>query len=326
MMALCMATFTACGDDEEETSGGPGGGGSGSGGGTPTLPSVDNANAVTQLRYVTSWQTTEAEYTYTNGRMASGSDLVDNLDFVITYSPFTIVSHDGGYRETYKNIRTNAQGFITSMDLDIVDNEDPYGYVEMTYKISATYDADGHLTSYTESEIESYEGMEYRDDGTLMFTWQGGNLVKTEFAWEIYENGVLAESGHEDEYTISYGDGSVSNSGIYIPEVIPDLDFMCYAGFLGKPTKDIPTRRVDDADGYDVLYTNVDKDAKGRIVALHMQESRGGQTALCYGYADNPLAPLAEQASMAAPQFSKSTRALHKRGLRSRLKARKARR
>ena len=325
-MALCMATFTACGDDEEETSGGPGGGGSGSGGGTPTLPSVDNANAVTQLRYVTSWKTTEAEYTYTNGRMASGSDLVDNLDFVITYSPFTIVSQDGGYRETYKNIRTNAQGFITSMDLDIVDNEDPYGYEEITCKISATYDADGHLTSYTESEIESYEGMEYRDDGTLMFTWQGGNLVKTEFAWEIYENGVLAESGHEDEYTISYGDGSVSNSGIYIPEVIPDLDFMCYAGFLGKPTKDIPTRRVDDADEYDVLYTSVDKDAKGRIVALHMQESRGGQTALCYGYADNPLAPLAEQASMAAPQFSKATRALHKRGLLSRLKARKARR
>ncbi len=326
MMALCAVTFTACGDDEEETSGGPGGGGSGSGGGTPTLPSVDNANAVTQLRYVTSWQTTEAEYTYTNGRMASGSDLVDNLDFVITYSPFTIVSQDGGYRETYKNIVTNAQGFITSMDLEIVDIDDPVGYEEITCKISATYDADGHLTSYTESEIETYEGIEYRDVSTLTFTWQGGNLVKTEDAWKSYENGVLTESGNEDEYTIYYGDASVSNSGIYIPATIPDLDFMCYAGFLGKPTKDIPTRVVDDADGYEDLYTNVDKDAKGRIVALHIQERSSSPTALYYGYADNPLAPLAEQASMAAPQFLKSTRALHKRGLRSRLKARKARR
>ncbi len=123
-------------------------------------------------------------------------------------------------------------------------------------------------------------------------------MVKQVWSEASYENGVLVWSEESESYTFDYGSTPVSNNGIYVYDIIPDTEFMMYAGFLGKPTKDIPVA-VTEAHGGDYSrYTSVDKDEKGRITALHMESSYYGTSTMYFGYADSPINVTSAQAQV----------------------------
>lgn len=295
-LAFGLVAFTACGDDEDENGGDGGTGGSGN---LPTLSGVGITDPVTQIRHDMSGGRNEAStFNYADGRMTGGSSMVDDLDFTITYSPFQITATDAGYYETYTNIQTNAYGSITYADVAYGDEEDGDYSDGINISIRATYDENNQLLTYTECEMETFDGMEYRDEGTATYTWENGNVVKQVWSEASYENGVLVWSEESESYTFDYGSTPVSNNGIYVYDIIPDTEFMMYAGFLGKPTKDIPVA-VTEAHGGDYSrYTSVDKDGKGRITALHMESSYYGTSTMYFGYADSPINVTSAQAQV----------------------------
>ena len=309
-LAFGLVAFTACGDDDDENgnneenvvNGGNGDGTSDTGGGTggsgnlPTLSGVGITDPVTQIRHDMSGGRSEVStFNYADGRMTGGSSMVDDFDFTFTYSPFQITATDAdGYSETYTNIQTNAYGSITYADV-VVDDEYAEG---INISIRATYDENNQLLTFTECEMETYEGVEYRDEGTLTYTWENGNVVKRVLNDVSYENGELVWSDESESFTFDYGSTPVSNSGIYVYNMIPYTEFMMYAGCLGKPTKDIPVA-VTEADGRDYSrYTSVDKDGKGRITALHMESSYYGTSTMYFGYADSPINVASTQAQV----------------------------
>ena len=292
-LAFGLVAFTACGDDDDENGGNGGAGGSGS---LPTLSGVGITDPVTQIRHDMSGGRSEVStFNYADGRMTGGSSMVDDFDFTFTYSPFQITATDAdGYSETYTNIQTNAYGSITYADV-VVDDEYAEG---INISIRATYDENNQLLTFTECEMETYEGVEYRDEGTLTYTWENGNVVKRVLNDVSYENGELVWSDESESFTFDYGSTPVSNSGIYVYNMIPYTEFMMYAGCLGKPTKDIPVA-VTEADGRDYSrYTSVDKDGKGRITALHMESSYYGTSTMYFGYADSPINVASTQAQV----------------------------
>ena len=306
--ALCAA---ACSSDDEEGGDGGNGGGSGS---LPTLSGAGITDPVTEINFVDNSGTKHSAFNYADGRMTGGSSMVDDLDFTISYNPFQITATDEGYQEVYKNIRTNAQGFITYMDIEVNDDEEPEAFDGIGISFNTEYDSYGHITRYNGRGVLTYDGVEYRNDDILTFTWRNGNMEKMEYSWKIFENGVEVESGVDRVVTLGYGDNPVSNSGIYIEELCPDLDFLSYAGFLGRPTKDIPAT-VTSSDDNSVKTYSVEKDEKGRIVVLNMNDSNSGASALYFGYADSPLA--ASPVQTAAAKVAKAGR-----GLVGRMKAR----
>ena len=292
-LAFGLVAFTACGDDDDENGGNGGAGGSGN---LPTLSGVGITDPVTQIRHDMSGGRSEVStFNYADGRMTGGSSMVDDFDFTFTYSPFQITATDAdGYSETYTNIQTNAYGSITYADV-VVDDEYAEG---INISIRATYDENNQLLTFTECEMETYEGVEYRDEGTLTYTWENGNVVKRVLNDVSYENGELVWSDESESFTFDYGSTPVSNSGIYVYNMIPYTEFMMYAGCLGKPTKDIPVA-VTEADGRDYSrYTSVDKDGKGRITALHMESSYYGTSTMYFGYADSPINVASTQAQV----------------------------
>ena len=287
---LGMICFASCNDDEQE------------GGGTqtpPSLPSLGITDPVTAIGYGSDLST----FNYVDGRMVGGFDYgYQEADFTLAYSPLTIKGYyeekasdySYVYEIVYSNIHTNAMGCITSTDITMREYESSYGeeYVdEEILHCAAEYDSECHLTKMTmQNNYESSDGESYRWLETVSRVWRDGNLISERWTGVDYagDADVTDEETVEEWTTFTYAENAPVNNGIYLDEMIIDSDLVTYAGFWGKPTRNIPTsvEYIEDDGRTNSVSYSVDTDEKGRIIVLY----KDGRMSLRFGYADTPLA------------------------------------
>lgn len=276
LFMVCGAGFVSCGSDDDEEGGG----------GSTNLPTIDANEQITAIYD----SDNDMTFHYKNGVM-TGGEFEGGGSFTITSSG--IVYEEGGsdelYRETYTIKKRNSFGAVTSADVKFVE----VGYGEQytgNGTMTASYDSDNHLTSmnFSVSDGDLSESIKFT------FTWSGGNLLKAVYEYLEEEYGDVYK--YEETYVYEYGSGAVSNSGVYIPGFLTDMEYICYSGLLGSPTKNIPT----SIDGYEV---SVNLDSQNRVKDLYV----GGYKYASYAYNNQ-----AEDAQ-AAPR--KAASADRKRGM-----------
>ena len=253
---LCL---TACSDDDDNDDKG-----GGSTSGLPTMNDLGITHQVTGIEYNDGGVST---FNYVDGRLTSGHTDIDNMDFTIGGSPLTVwcgVEESDGekYEETYTNIKTNSHGAMTYAD--VTWREEGYGEVfEGEGTLTVEYDGN-RMTRLEMEETETEEGYTYSYHSIFELTWDGNNIT------EIIGRNVETESdgdyeetyNSEEKQTIEYGDDPETNSGIYPPYLLVDLDFMSYAGLFGRTTSHIAQSYTYEYGTYEIT---VSKDSEGRI-------------------------------------------------------------
>ena len=307
-LACGMVAFASCSDDDEDNGDG-GNGGAGGSGGLPSLVGVGITDPVTEIGYEYDGAISGvSRFAYADGRMVSGFTENDDLDFTIAYSPFQIHAFDDyGYEENYFDIQTNGYGSITYAKITYRDGADGDSSDGEELYINAEYDGNNQLTRYVEGVYMVDEEGEYRGEDIAELVWENGNVVSVAISYAEYENG---EQYVDEPYvtTFDYGNSPVANSGIYVYDMIIDLDFMSFAGCYGRPTNAIPVSAYND--GVSTRYT-VEKDDKGRIVSCRIEEIRNNysdETVCYYGYADSPLNLASSSAQVKKRAAGKSDR------------------
>ena len=279
MLLICGAVVS-CSDDDDSNGGGGG-----------KVPSGEDIGVTDRVVAIEENYGGTSVFNYTDGAMTSGTTMVDDFKFTISYNPLKIwtgfIENDGSYEvgETYSNIRTNSFGAIVSADI-ILHEKDMYGDYENTATFTAEYDDNNRIQKYKATTASGgYGNYSYETNTTINFTWNGNNLTEMNMLSEYRES----DGGHVDEWSSSegvifvYGDGAVKNSGVYHPAFASDLDFMYYAGFLGRTTAYLPTSVIYTVDGKEVSRSDcdVEVDGQGRVTSI----SDGDET-FTYYYAD----------------------------------------
>lgn len=253
LFMVCGAGFVSCGSDDDEEGGG----------GSTNLPTIDANEQIASIYD----SDNDIIFNYKDGVM-TGGQIVEGGSFTITSSG--IVYEEGGsdelYRETYTIKKRNSFGAVTSADVKCVE----VGYGEQytgNGTMTASYDSDNHLTSMNFSVSDG----DFSESIKFTFTWSGGNLLKAVYEYVEEEYGYVYKD--EETYVYEYGSDAVSNSGVYIPGFLTDMEYICYSGLLGRPTKNIPT----SIDGYEVT---VNLDSHDRVMDLYI----GGYKYASYAY------------------------------------------
>lgn len=254
-LAVCVG-FISCTEPKEE-----------SGSSMTKLPALSDLGITHPVTSVNSGFE-PSFFVYQNDRLKSGYD-ADLGDFVIQENPLQIHAHyQDGAIEVLKmditNIRTNAQGFITSADLKYVDYGEELPY-EIDGKIKAAYNAEGYLTQIVE-DINTSDGSA-RCVNT--FVWEDGKLQEMS---ELYEDASEGEGLFTCEF--SY-DTEIPNSGIYLFYEFCDNDipeFLYYTGLFGKTTRCLPTSvtEIRPNESQSTHRMTVIQDEKGRVRKLVM--------------------------------------------------------
>lgn len=240
LLAVCcmLATgFTACSDDDDN---GTEGGGGGTGTPANNAPNVSESLGIQFPVTTISTPYGTNKFNYSNGKLFSGiTD--DECKFTITENPLKINilyrDYDDEYEElNITNIKTNTNGFATSVDFEDIynsGNENVVDHGTYTFK----YDSDGHIIE----QVYKYDADNYKSISTATYSWNNGNLTQI----HIYEESTEEEYKEiiDETYTYTYGDASQNpNPGIFFESMYDyTYDFMWYAGLLGKFTKNIPT-------------------------------------------------------------------------------------
>ncbi len=264
LIATVMLGFSACGDDEpdpnvEKTENGNGQSDGENGTDVPLLEQVGILFPVTSI---SGWlQDDYMVFDYADGRVTGG--MYDEVPFTIYTNPLRIVGEgrgEGWYeRDVFSNIKVNSHGFVTYADA-VYEGEEYYyenGPLRdkwyMTGSYTMSYDNDGHLIKL--SAYMEEDGDWERCD--VNFTWRDGDLVKAvkSFTWNNEEE---EEFDCEDRTTQTFEFGQVrTNPGIFMPEIIVDIEYWYYVGLLGKPSKHIPTswmEKEEDIENGEVGY------------------------------------------------------------------------
>lgn len=170
----------------------------------------------------------------------------DGYDVVMTATAF---SHNNlGRAQQVLKFHLNQLGYLSD-GVEIVSlNNDGTPYV---HEIYFTYDSDGHLTSYKNSNEDNW--------CKIVFTYKNGNLVESS---EICSNDPTYE---DEKVKIEYS--SNPNSHKFMPidcMEIADFDLLeglALAGLLGKPSMNLPSKINDelvtwnlDEDNYPLSY------------------------------------------------------------------------
>lgn len=313
--AAALCGFTSCGDDDDDPSGDD-----------DQLPSTSTSNGddddddpsgddgqapsasieeagIAHTVYSIDYGWDVSYFNYDGGRMVNGFSADYGSDFVIKDNPLSIVidyaEEDYEYEEVYSNIRTDSRGFVTSCDYyskDVYEGETDEDRGTMT----AEYSDDGHLlkvkVSYDYLDDEPADSEYAGEENEFTFTWTDGNLTG---AGDRYVSILKDGSKTEEEaytYTFEYGENAPTNSGIFTPDFIMMADFVYYAGYMGKTTKNIPLSVTERSETGAELHTNtyrVEYDSEGRISVLYRNNSEYA----AYGY--TPYSPSVDnQASL----------------------------
>lgn len=304
-LALCLAagfSFSACSDDDE---------GSGGGSAAQEMPKVEDAGIQFPITQLSNGYDTES-YSYSaDGRMTEGRDWFGD-SYSITHNPLVLTQlEDGHVVGTYRNIKTNDDGFMTYAEVSYSDSE----YSD-SGSITWKYDADGHLTSESGNITNSSDGPY---SWTCTYTWENGNLMNAEYR-EVWEGETYRET-----YTFAYNNSQWENPGIYPEEMIEVtgmmLPILFYSGLLGRTTQNIPTRVTEtDYEGDRETYSNtdnavdVDYNPDGSVKSIEMQDESYGNTDTRYfGYADYPIQGLPSYSAAPTKKSPKAFRSMKER-------------
>lgn len=229
-----------------------------------------------------SYQPVLHAFVYENGCMKKAYDGDDEFEFLS--DPLTVKASAIYYKNTtseyseyieFKNIKVNKDGFITSCDAIYTEEDEGEIYSEKL-SVMLTYDDEGHLI-LSKYHYTWYDGSP--ETGTSVYTWENGNLIKMSAKSVLIEEGEEErEFLYEEEYT--YDENLYPNPGIwnfYNEEGIGICDVfpveMCYAGLLGKTTKNIPltykeSQYFDDAY-YNYTTNSVSYNDDGSVQAIN---------------------------------------------------------
>ena len=209
-VALC-AGFTACGGDDDDDNGG-----SISGGNVDTSRVPANAvytTAAGNRMVVKSINSTTFTYNADGFCTKVGSNLN------IFYSGGLIVYGE----DTQAKFSMNGQGFITGIDVTVNDKNDSYTE-KGEAKIRYAYNGNGYLTKMTMESNNTYLNVDEGTDsyekssGEMIFTWEGGKLIKASAVAEGEEDGeryrytsdyVIQSNGVANtlgQYTMAYSE------------------------------------------------------------------------------------------------------------------------
>lgn len=198
-----------------------------------------------------------------NNRLVKG--VYEGNPFSISFSPLQITlglntkgEKEGEQNIKYKDIQVNENGYITKMTAVIWYNTYE-GETRVFEKFIDINYQDGYMKRFM---FQAHDYTDFSEE--YIFVWEDGNLVKVTC---ISKEQISNESDEYDERiyndVFDYGDGAPVNSGIYIPDMcVDDLDFLYYAGYLGKSTSKIPTK-ITNGEYHDDI--TVAFDSKGRI-------------------------------------------------------------
>ena len=220
-------------------------------------------------------------YTYRDGRMTGGYERLNDEVIEITSNPLTVrISRKTSYIEEveeYKNIKVNSDGFITSCECEYHEIDEDEDYMEH-YTYTLAYDSEGHriLEKYHLTDVDGYW-----ENGTTTYTWEDGNLIKTEWVWESsdHEDEEGVDWRYTEEMTYDEDETRYPNTGVWhfydLGAVGNDAfyDAFLYAGLLGRPTKNIPLTFKEsqyfDEDYYVYTTTGVNYNQDGSIESIH---------------------------------------------------------
>lgn len=301
LAACCMLAtgFISCSDDDDNSGKDGSDNSTGTQTGTNTAPNVtENLGIQFPVTSIRTQYGTNV-FNYTNGKLLSGiTD--DECNFTITENPLKINiiyrDYDDEYEEiNITNIKTNTNGFATSVDFEDIYNsghENDVDHGTFTFK----YDSDGHIIE----QAYKYNDEDYKSVSTATYTWNNGNLTKI----HIYEESTEEEYNEiiDETYTYTYGDASQNpNPGIFFESMYNyTYDFMWYAGLLGKPTKNIPTS-LTYVSSYTENGTNtytsneqnniyVNYNPNGSVASIKYSDLNGYSSTEYYGYNGEPAA------------------------------------
>lgn len=246
----------SCSEDEEET--------------TNTAPSLPEMGITSPVTSIYENGSPKSLFTYKDGKLVGGES-EEFGKFSIGYTPLKIAisnsEEEEGYSDSSKgeiyNIKTNAQGFITSFNVSTVIKyeESDMGSTEKgngTIKGTGTveYTAEGYIKklninstlniTYTYVENGNTETVKETESNKeiITYTWKNGNLDSLSCAYEWIEGNEEPEK-KLSSFGFTY-DTTTANNGIYhwdeicSNDGISSYDIFFYGGFLGKPTKNLP--------------------------------------------------------------------------------------
>ena len=186
-------------------------------------------------------------YLYRDGRMVGGYESQNRETIEFSSNPLAvkITSSYSSYEETeeFKNIKVNSDGFITSCEWEYWEDYEGEQWWDKT-TITLAYDGEGHLI------LEKYRNTDmdgYWENGTISYTWENGNLVKTEGVSVSSEDEEDDDWRYTEELTYDEDETRYLNTGVwhfYDYQTVGNAgnfyDAFLYAGLLGRPTKNIP--------------------------------------------------------------------------------------
>ncbi len=155
------------------------------------------------------------------------------------------VDEDGD--KTFYNMTIGRNGFVTKAYVKF-KNQGEHEYEEGEWTLS--YDNDGHLIK----AYHDYADEQGEDDYTITLQWKDGNIIKTykDNGWDSYSY----------SYTSASYPSAIKNKGAIFmfesvyPIEVYDLEWVYYAGMLGKGPKDlaVSSSELDDGETYTTNY------------------------------------------------------------------------
>ena len=277
---LLAAAFPSCSNEDEES-----GGTISYGKLASEVPPVANAGIQFPVTGIYHQSTNYGNaslaqaYIYRDGRMAGGYECQNRETIEFSSNPLAvkISSSYSSYEETeeFKNIKVNSDGFITSCEWEYWENDEGEQWWDKT-TITLAYDGEGHLI------LEKYRNTDmdgYWENGTISYTWENGNLVKTEGVSVSSEDEEDDDWRYTEELTYDEDETRYPNTGVWHFYDLGDVgndsfyDAFLYAGLLGRSTKNIPLtfkeNQYFDEDYYVYTTTGVNYNQDGSIESIH---------------------------------------------------------
>ena len=154
-------------------------------------------------------------YLYRDGRMVGGYESQNRETIEFSSNPLAvkITSSYSSYEETeeFKNIKVNSDGFITSCEWEYWEDYEGEQWWDKT-TITLAYDGEGHLI------LEKYRNTDmdgYWENGTISYTWENGNLVKTEGVSVSSEDEEGDDWRYTEELTYDEDETRYPNTGVW---------------------------------------------------------------------------------------------------------------
>ena len=258
---LCVG-FASCGDDDDNNADNAGPGN--------VIPT--DIKKVVSIR--NSYET--IKFTYANGKLASVEEEDSKYAFAYSGNTVTITctySYDPSDKDVY-TMNVGSNGFLKDGTAVSTETYNGETYTS-TAHVSFSYDKEGHLTAINTNSKDS-EGDEYTSK--TEFIWENGNITKTIESWREKTEG--GEDSGKSTRISTYSKEENTACISFFDEVadLDELEYVYYAGLLGKSTKNLlKSMKSISEDGSENYVTNysykLDSDNYPTTVTIDNQDN-----------------------------------------------------